>query len=179
MKLYSTHAIACALCLLLGTSAMAQLESSILHVGIGLGNQLALSGAESGLPPLSASLDYPVTDAITAGGYLGYTGFEVPLGFGEAKYKYSYIIIGARGTYHLDIGPEKFDPYAGLMLSYNVVNAKLTDGGGLPGATAGAASGVGFSALVGANYNFSEKMGAFAELGYGIAWLTLGLSVNL
>lgn len=161
------------------TNSFAQLTDPILHLGVGIGNQLTLTGAQSAIPPVSASLDYPVTDEITAGGFIGFTGYTVPLGFGDAKYKYSYLIIGARGTYHFDFGPEKLDPYAGVMLSYNAVSSKLQDAGGLPNVGAAAVSGVGFSALIGANYAFSEKLGAFAELGYGIAWLTIGVSLNL
>lgn len=179
MKTFFTSLLFGCFAICITSTSFAQLTSPILHVGIGLGNQLTLTGAESGIPPLSASLDYPVTDEITAGGFIGYTGFNVPLGFGDAKYKYSYVIIGARGTYHFDFGPEKLDPYAGAMLSYNVVNAKVVDGNGFPNIAAGAASGVAFSALIGANYALTEKVGAFAELGYGIAWLTIGASINL
>ena len=159
------------------TTVAAQELTPNLHLGVGIGNQFSLAGAKGGVPPVFASYDHPITEAITVGGYLGYTSFSTP--FLAESFKYSYLIIGARGTYHLDLGPENLDPYGGLLLGYNVVNAKYS-GGDLPfGASFGSTSGVAYSFFVGANYNFNEKFGAFAELGYGIAWLQLGLNVRL
>ena len=155
--------------------ASAQLDGGYAHVGVGLGNQLALAGADGGIPPVALSYDHPVTDAITVGGYLGFTRYSVPVL--SEQFNYNYIIVGARGTYHLDVAVDKLDPYGGVLLGYNIVSANYT--GNTPGITASAASGVGYSFFVGANYDLTDKLGAFAELGYGIAWLQLGLNVRL
>jgi hypothetical protein len=40
-------------------------------------------------------------------------------------------------------------------------------------------SGVGFSGFLGARYYFSDKVGGYAELGYGLTTLQIGLAVKL
>ena len=83
-------------------------------------------------------------------------------------YKYTYIIAGARASYHFNFGVEKLDPYLGGMLGYNVSSVNNS--------AAPAAGGIAYSGHVGARYYFSSKIGAFAEAGYGVANLTAGLA---
>ena len=153
------------------TSANAQLATTDLHLGIGLGTRFG------GGVPLGASLDYPVTDEITVGAYVGYQRYSESIVF--AEFDYSILILGARGTYHVDFGPAELDPYGGLLLGYNVVNAEINGGGLGTLPVGGTASGVAYGFFAGANYNFTERFGAFAEIGYGVQILSVGLNVNL
>lgn len=142
-----------------------------LNVGIGLGSTFATGS--STIPPIGASFEVGIKDEISVGGYLGYSASENKAGGFTAKY--SYTIIGARGSYHYDfLGNEKIDTYGGLMLGYNVASAKW-DG---PGQVA-SAGGITYSFFVGGRYAFKDNLGAFAELGYGISYLQLGLNLKL
>lgn len=134
-----------------------------LNIGLGLGSQFG------GGIPIGASFELGIKENISVGGYAGYAGYKETLPFfGDVKY--TYIILGGRGSYHFDLGPEALDPYAGVMLGYNVASVDIN------GVNAG--GGLLLGGYLGARYAFSDKMGAFAELGYGIAWLQLGLNVK-
>lgn len=141
-----------------------------LNIGLGLGSTFATG--DTSIPPIGASFEYGIKDEISIGGYLGYSASEQKVvGFTA---KYSYTIIGVRGSYHYDfLGNEKLDTYGGLMLGYNIAGVDW-DGPG----NAASAGGVSYSLYVGGRYAFTEKIGAFAELGYGIAYLQLGANIK-
>jgi len=142
----------------------------LLNIGVGLGSQFMASGAK-GTPPVGLSLEFGVSDKISVGAYGGYDGAKVETGMGD--WKYNYIIVGGRGSYHFDFGVENLDPYAGVMLGYNI--ASVNTDTNLPTASAG---GFIWGAHAGARYFFSPKFGAFAEVGYGIAWLNVGVALK-
>lgn len=146
------------------------------------------------IPPISASYEYGITDKISVGGYLGYTstGWDytyttndlTKAGFPKvdatSTTTYSYTIFGVRGSYHFATS-DKLDPYAGAMLGYNVASVSWTTNdpntGGINIAPV-AASAVAFSAHLGARYFFTDNIGAFAEIGYGVAIANLGLTLK-
>ena len=159
-----------------GLHAQARHDGPNLHLGLGLLGNIAPSGVGNQIPPVGVSVDFPFKEQFSLGGYIGYTGYKQPI-FGDVSAKYSVVILGARGAYHHDFEIDKLDAYGGLMLGYNIFNSKLTGNTTFP--YEASASGVGYSFFVGANYAFTEKIGAFAELGYGIALVQLGLNLNL
>lgn len=114
------------------------------------------------------------------GGYLGYYGNKEEIGVwtdGSAfGYKYSHIIIGVRGLFHYPLVP-KIDTYAGLMLGYNIASAKFYGDGMDPGNAS--AGGLAFGGIVGARYQFNNKWGIYAEAGYSISYLSIGLVYSL
>lgn len=140
----------------------------LLNIGAGIGSQFMASGA-TGTPPVSLSLEFGATDHISVGVYGGYAGAEVNTAMGD--WDYTYIIAGGRGSYHFDFGGDNLDPYAGIMLGYNIASVSTT--GNVPAASAG---GFIWGAHAGARYLIGPKFGLFAEVGYGIAWLTGGLA---
>ncbi|GGC31119.1 hypothetical protein GCM10011386_23880 [Parapedobacter defluvii] len=142
----------------------------LLNIGVGLGSQFMAAGAK-GTPPVGLSLEFGVSDKISVGGYAGYAGAKVETVVGD--WKYNYIIVGGRGSYHFDFGVENLDPYAGVLLGYNI--ASVSTDTNLPTASAG---GFIWGAHAGARYFFSPKFGAFAEVGYGIAWLNVGVALK-
>ena len=150
-------------------------STSFLHAGIGFGGGF-YSGSIT-LPPISLSYEKAVTDKISVGGIVGYSSSQYHYGFGGSSYKwkYSYLLIGARGNYHFAT-TEKFDPYAGLTLGYNIVSVKSPRQVQNYSAKGSALL---FGGQLGANYYFSSNTGAFAELGYGIGILTIGLTARL
>ena len=154
----------------------------VVNFGIGLGSTLySGAGYKAGLPPLSVSFEYALQELgpgmVGVGGYLGLSTYKWEYTYGVDTYgwKYSNIVIGARGYYHYSF-LDKLDTYAGLMLGYDIVSAKET--GTLPLGITYSANGSSFiwSFFVGGRYYFTDSFAAMAELGYGIAWLNLGIA---
>ncbi len=172
-KIFSTLGIAALMLAFFSSNVNAQYGGKgqmDLNVGVGLGTTLGLGG---GLP-ISAALDYGINDNISVGGYVGFLSQSEETGFFTTKQ--TNIIIGARGAYHLDL-IDNIDTYGGLLLGYNIVNAEVTSSNPLfPAGIAAGASGIAFSGFIGGRYHFTDNLGAFAELGYGIAYLQLGLT---
>lgn len=143
-----------------------------LNIGIGLGSTFA--DGDGGVPPLSASFEVGIKDEISVGGFAGFSTSEFDT-FG-GTWTYTYILVGARGSYHYDfLGNPKIDTYGGLMLGYNIASAKW-DGGGNPNASVG---GLLLGGYVGGRYAIKDNLGAYAELGYGIAYLNIGVNLKL
>ncbi|MFC5623713.1 outer membrane beta-barrel protein [Algoriphagus winogradskyi] len=152
-----------------------QFQQGQMDLNIGVGLVPTFGTGDVGIP-LSASLDYGITDQISIGGYLGYAGSNDNIPF-LGKISYTYLIFGARGAYHFEL-TEKLDTYAGLLLGYNVASVSIENSSpGMP--EPDAAGGFTYSVFGGARYHFNEKIGAFGEIGYGISVLNLGLTVKL
>lgn len=175
-KFFGTLGVVAAMLVLFTGNANAQYGGSgqmDLNVGVGLGSTIGVGG---GLP-ISAAFDYGINDNISVGAYAGFVSQTEDLGFISAKY--TNLIIGARGAYHLDL-VDNIDTYGGLMIGYNIVSSEITSSNPLFPTTgfAASASGIAYSAFVGGRYHFTDNIGAFAELGYGIAYLQLGLALK-
>ncbi|CDS93047.1 conserved exported hypothetical protein [Sphingobacterium sp. PM2-P1-29] len=140
----------------------------LINVGVGLGGGLGI--------PVGVSYEHAVSDRISAGGYLAYAR-EKENWNGYGEWKYSYILAAARGSYHFRVSSERFDPYAGAMLGYNVASVKWDGEGSEP--VSASAGGMMWGLHVGARYWASEKVGAFAEVGYGAAILNIGVAFRL
>jgi len=152
----------------------------VLNLGVGFGTALYVgSYYKMQVPPISASFEYGIKDGILEKGSIGVGGY---LGFASYKYeysgwgwKYSNIIIAARGTFHYPF-VEKLDTYLGVLLGYDIVSSKEF---GTPVGSAGTSSGLAYSGFIGARYYFKEKFGVMAELGYGITYLNVGIALKL
>ncbi|NOZ46263.1 MAG: hypothetical protein GXO79_05720 [Chlorobi bacterium] len=162
------------------------LSDRLITPGIGFGSTLYTgSGYNTTIPPISISYEQGFKDeigpgTIGIGGYLGMTGSQWETSFLGTTYGYKYtsIIVGARGYYHMQL-IDNFDTYGGLMIGYNIVSAKQTgDWSGITGLGA-TSSGISYSLFLGARYYFNDNLGAMAELGYGISYLTLGIAYKL
>ena len=150
--------------------------TKVINLQLGLGSTLYGSGYRSTLPPLSISYEQGLKDGkIGVGAYLARTSAK--WGDGADYWKFSYTIIGARGAYHF-FTTDKLDTYGGLMLGYDIVSSKWK--GESEGSMYKASgSGVAYSLFLGGRYYFSEKIGASAELGYGVSVLNIGLAFKL
>jgi hypothetical protein len=157
-----------------------------LHLGVGLGTTLYGGGYRSILPPLNVSYEKGITENIGVGAYLGYASSRYDYdGFANLDYhwRYNYVILGARGAYHYDLFKKpKLDTYGGLMLGFTFANARFhSDDPTIDEAnySSPASGGITWSGFLGARYQFKPKLGAYAELGYGVSWLNLGLRMKL
>ncbi len=159
--------------------------TNTISAGIGLGSSIG-SGYTYGsqTPGLSLHYDRGIWEAgpgvISLGAYVGYKAFKYNYSdnFGDnATEKWNYTIIGVRGAWHFTgLNVDNLDLYAGVMLSYNDLSFSYSDnqGGAYSGSNYGSA--VGFTGFVGAKYFFAGDLGAFAEIGYGVSILNIGLS---
>ena len=153
-----------------------QKGTTAINAGIGLGSYY--SGIT--IPPLSVSLDYGVADnlingnngSISVGGFAGYAASSFS-GWTADKVTVSYAVLGGRGAFHYQFAP-KLDTYAGLMVSYDIVSSNYD-----AFANYIKTSHVDWSIFLGGRYFFTEKIGAFAELGYGFYNLNLGVTFKL
>jgi len=165
--------------------------SNVISGGLGFGSALAGSlsyGSQS--PGLALSFEHGMWEvggpgAISLGGYLGYKSYKYSVSgvSGGVIYNYtqkwSYTIIGLRSAYHYNgFTDEKFDPYGGLMLSYDIFGHSISgDNSGVVNIKGN--SEVFLSAFFGARYYFADNLAVYGEIGYGVAFFTVGLSYNI
>ena len=156
----------------------------VVSLGVGVGSYLGGSGYKMSVPPIFASYDHCIIDglindkaSIGVGGYVAYSAnkWETSYGNYDYGYKYQYMILGARGTFHYQ-PLNKLDTYAGVMLGYDIVSSKYYGDKEYGSLSSASGSEFAYSAFVGARYYFSDNFAAFAEAGYGIAALELGIS---
>jgi hypothetical protein len=146
---------------------------NLLNAGVGLGTY-GLYG--TGGLPLTASFEHGFSKNISAGLEAGMVQRKFADGW-----KYSYFIIGARGSYHfnevLNVSNPKLDVYGGAGLLYRHFKVKYS--GEWDELYGKASSGdVTIDLHAGGRYMFSDNIGAFAEVSYGISPLKLGVSLK-
>lgn len=180
-----------AMLLLQGGNVFAQafdLDTKVVAAGVGLGSSLGGFNYSSQVPGLSIQYEQGMWNAgdvgvISLGGYAGYKSFSYKTMSGnfEATSRWNYTIIGLRSAFHYHgIDNEKLDLFAGLMLSYNILNYSYRDNTGMPNIGGGSyGSTAGLTLYLGGRYYFSENLGGFAEVGYGVSYLNLGLVFKL
>lgn len=146
--------------------------TNVINAGIGLGGQFDTYGSPSQSPTFSASYEHGIWDiagpgVISLGGYLGHKTYKH-----GSQTKWNYTIIGVRGAYHFNgLNVDNLDVYGGAMLSYNILSFESS-----VVASDNYDSELGASIYVGGRWYFTEVFGAFAELGYGVANVNLGVA---
>jgi hypothetical protein len=152
----------------------------VLNLGIGFGGRYTGTGMTTSVPPLSASFEVGVKDGVLEKGSIGIGGM---LAYSAHKWeyagwgwKYTSIVIGARGTFHYPL-VDKLDTYTGLLIGYDISTANEF----------GIASGYDYDSsfggftyawFVGARYYFSDAFAAFAELGVGVTIFNVGVALK-
>jgi len=139
---------------------------NLLNIGAGFGGGFGT--------PIGLSFEHGFSDKISGGVYVAYASKTEALPY-VGDYKWTYILTAARASYHFSFGGEKLDPYLGAMLGYNIASGKWASSSSIPysGASAG---GFIWGGHAGARYLFSEKIGVFAEVGYGVGNLNAGVT---
>ena len=154
-----------------------------LNTAVGIGSNLTIDNSTITVPPISVSLDIKILPQVTIGPYVAY---EKNNYYGSTEYG----LAGARGTYHFLIPSKTFGVYAGAILSYVYYdNPILTDlyandnhyiaNDGTDDLPSSKQSHFGYNIFIGGQAYLSNSVLAFAELGYGITYLNLGLSFRL
>jgi hypothetical protein len=138
-------------------------DKNFLDPGVGLGTYY------KGLP-FGVSFEHGFTDQISAGVFANYSSYN----YSGFDYKLSIIYFGVRGSYHFaelfNVTNPRFDPYGGVSLGYYNVSFNGNEFG------SPYSSSVLFGVHAGVRYMFSDKVGGFAEAGYGVSALQIGAS---
>ena len=159
--------------------------SQAINLGIGVGNTAYFGSYYSGfLPSASGSYEYGIweipmgaelTGVISLGGYLGASMSKYIYGGNKDDYSLTTdVIIAARGNYHF-IFHDKLDTYAGIWFGVDVVSTKYKGPYADPNENY-ASTGPTGGAYVGARWLFSDNFGVYAELGYLISVLNVGVT---
>lgn len=128
-------------------------------------------------PPLSISYEYGISDRVSIGLMGGYATQKI-VDQSDNGFKYNHLLIGARGSYHFAT-TESFDPYFGVLLGYNKVSVSDVGSSSSSGSFGSvSASGVLPGGYLGMNYYFTPGFGVHAEIGYGIAVATAGITFS-
>jgi len=151
--------------------AFAQFEKGdkLLNAGINLGGTYGGGGVGVG-----ASFEGGIHDFISVGGQLDFVTWNYGGGLYGRGWRYNFINIAARGSYHFGkhfLTIDNLDLYAGPSLGYRIANSSY-DGLGYDSY----GSGVFFGAFAGARYYFKPAMGVFAEVGYNASPLKAGIT---
>jgi hypothetical protein len=176
--------------------------SRIINLGFGFGGahyykfNKGLGYSYSSSPAISLSYEQAL-DKKVGPGYLGLGGY---FGFRHARLRYddyiyegtkyyyshnwNYYMLAARAAYHLDIlNKKKGELYFGGLLGIRIqtYNYKTNspDPYGHDYALQGGSFYPAYSLFVGGRYYLTEKLALFGEFGYGISYLTLGLTFKI
>jgi len=146
----------------------------LINVGVGLGEVYG----DAVIPPLSLIVDYglPIGGLpFTVGGMFSFATSKDR--YMAVDWEYTYMVFAARLSYHPDFGVKKLDAYATLTLGYYIWSWKVPSGVYKGSYDDGAFY---FGGNLGARYFFTEKFGAFLELGYSsLTYATIGLAIKL
>jgi hypothetical protein len=152
----------------------------VLNLGIGFGGRYTGTGMKTSIPPISASFEVGVKDGVLDKGSIGIGGM---LAYSSHKYeiagwgwKYTSIVIGARGTFHYPL-VNKLDTYTGLLIGYDISTAKefgISTGYDYNSSYGGFT----YAWFVGARYYFSDSFAAFGELGVGVTIFNIGVALK-
>ncbi|MDR0749973.1 MAG: hypothetical protein LBF62_10470 [Tannerellaceae bacterium] len=140
-----------------------------LNAGIGIGDGI----------PVEVSYERSVVDGLIKSSGNGSIGLGAYGGWyhrGIDDWSYNHYVLGARGAFHYQF-VEKLDTYGGLMLGYNIATASWKGAGESIGTAAGSV--FDFSLFVGGRYFFKPNLGIYGELGYGISYLSIGVTFKL
>ena len=147
-------------------------KQKYLNAGIGL------AAYYGGGLPIGASFEVDVKNNISVGGSVDY--FRYGYTSGGYKWNYTFIYAGARASYHLgellSVENSKFDPYVGATLGLRY--AGYHDNTGYDNYASPYNSGLFLGIHLGSRYMFSDKIGGFAEVGYGVSALRLGVAAK-
>lgn len=149
-----------------------QKGTNVINAGIGLGGAYGSYTTSSQGLGLSASFErgfweVPGPGVVSLGGFLGFKSYSYDYLGGSDRWRYT--VIGVRGAYHYNgLNVENLDVYGGAMVSYRILSYN--------GSTGNYSSRPGASGFVGGRWFFAENLAAYAEAGYGFAFLSVGVS---
>ena len=136
----------------------------------------------SGFGPVSLNYERGVTDNIWVGLAIGYSTYDATWlqSAYDYKYRWTTLSIMARAAYHFNVRNDQFDPYIGagigfLKYSYKWESNEPGFDESLYNVDLGTP--LGYQIFAGARYMFTDNLGAYLEVGYGLAVANAGLTL--
>jgi hypothetical protein len=169
------------------------------NLGVGAENTFLNDPGTTIRIPMSINICYGISDVISTGLYYCHSeaaisynrimAYPFPYAFGpylhyQEIHRWSFNIAGVRVAYYFSklIPSKHFDFYAGLMPGYlfsqETIFNQEANSNPIPDANA---SRQGFicAGFLGCRYNLNERAGLYAEGGYGITYMNIGINIHL
>ena len=128
--------------------------------------------------PLGVSVEAGLKNNFSVGGSVDFIRYN----YGYYSGAYTFVLGAARASYHLGealgVQNDNFDPYIGASLGFRYANYRDSYGYSYSDYGSSYNSGLWLGIHVGARYFFSPKVGGFAEVGYGVSALKLGVTAK-
>lgn len=140
-----------------------------MNLGIGLINYYA--HYHSRVPHILLSYERGLSDHISTGGFLAYASYSR---YADFRYSYGYASVGGRAAYHQPL-LEGVDTYAGVAAGLRLRLNSYEDPARAPFSRVGVIGAV----FVGGRYHFTENLGVFAELSFGMTFVNFGISYRI
>ena len=161
----------------------------ILQVGTSFGYYgYGYAGSRTGFTlPLTATLEYGITENISVGPYLGFARWSYE-GYSDYRYSWTFISLGARGSFHYlpyfneifesNLDESKYDFYLTLIAGIEIRNFSSSDDY-YDDYYDNDVNGV-FGPVFGFKYYFNPSFGVFFEGGRGaFGYGKIGVSLKL
>lgn len=162
--------------LVAGMTAEAQTQNTfgggdiVLSAGIGAGT--ALNIGNTVVPPIVIQGEYGIVDNLFAAGRKSFYYYP----YDTYRQKINSFLLGVRGTFHYQF-VERLDTYAGITLGGEIANVREEGRwwNGQPPRYGGFLADV----FIGARYYVVPQLAVYGELGFGVAYFTLGVSFKI
>ncbi len=153
----------------------------VLSMGLGVGTTYIAFGTyyKTTFPPVFISGDYCLRENLGpgnlgVGAILSFSSYKYEVPYYHWGYKSTTVLFGARGTYHFTDLVDKLDLYGGVGLGFEIYlyddyGDYVNDEPNL---------GLYDELFAGARYYLTDNFAGMAELGYGLAWLKIGVSLK-
>jgi hypothetical protein len=143
-----------------------------------LGGHIGVSGVGTAAA-IGVNGEISYNENVTIGAWADTWGYgeDYATGAGVASWDVRYVALAGTGAYHFSIEERpKLDPFVGAAVGYYVVSTSSSVGGITYG---GDASRLFVGGYGGLRYFFKPAMAGVARVGFGSAYLTLGLDFKL
>ena len=174
-------------------------SSHLINLGVGFGgvnfyrSRLGLGYAYSSSPAFSLTYEQAYPKKLGPG-YLGigaYVGYKTAHSryddyyyLGDRYYyehRWNYMMFAARGVYHWDVlNSKNAEVYAGMLIGFRITTYTYKTNSGDPDANSYKRNDSGFfpvgSLFAGARWYFVPNVAFFGEAGYGVSYLTGGIT---
>jgi len=133
-------------------------------------------------PPISAGLQFVITPEVSLGGLFAFTSSrynsDILFNSGESGYvsgTYTYYMAGMRAEYHFIEDSVNYDGYCGATIGYSFVSFSqpINPYSSLYSPKESYAF---FGIHGGIRYYFKPNLAFFGEVGYGVGYITLGIT---
>jgi|WetSurSiteA1Bulk_404760.scaffolds.fasta_scaffold03988_2 hypothetical protein len=156
----------------------------VVSAGLGLGSNYYSfgTGYSNIMPVIYASGDYCLREDLGpgnlgVGAIMAFSSYKETWPSTDYYWKVTTFMFGARGTYHFTDLVDKLDLYGGITMGAELAFTKTSDSE-LDDYSSSAGNGFLAEFFGGARYYFTDNFSVNGELGYGISWLKLGVSLK-